>query len=112
MSSKMRFDALIYICNHVIANLPSVTLRMTFYRHCMRCEFGPDVRILAGFWLDCRNHLSIGENTIINQRCRLDARGGLVIGANVSISPEVHILSADHDVYATDLRGRRGRVVT
>ena len=66
---------------------------------------------LSGLWLDCRGHLAIGENSVINQRCRLDARGGLIIGANVSISPEVHILSADHDVSSIDFSGRTREVV-
>jgi maltose O-acetyltransferase len=100
------FDALLYVCNHVVANLPSGRLRIAFYRVCMQIDCGPRVCILAGLWLDCRGLLSIGENSVINQRCRLDARGGLVIGANVSISPEVHILTADHDMQAPDLAGR------
>jgi acetyltransferase-like isoleucine patch superfamily enzyme len=81
---------------------------------------GPGWPEVANFWtyhvqvnrsipdrfFDCRGHLAIGENSVINQRCRLDARGGLIIGANVSISPEVHILSADHDVSSIDFSGR------
>jgi maltose O-acetyltransferase len=77
----------------------------------MQIDCAPGVCILAGLWLDCRNHLSIGENSVINQRCRLDARGGLTIGSNVSISPEVHILTADHDIQAPDLRGRERPVM-
>ena len=53
----------------------------------------------------------IGENSVINQRCRLDARGFITIGENVSISPEVHIITADHDI-ATDDIGGRTRPVT
>lgn len=100
------FDALLYVCNIVIANVPSVRLRHLFYRRVMQVEMAPGSFIHSGLWLDCRRHLVIGENSVINQRCRLDARGTLTIGANVSISPEVHLITADHDIAADDLGGR------
>jgi acetyltransferase-like isoleucine patch superfamily enzyme len=102
----VRLDALLYICNLIVANLPSARLRHIFYRNVMQIEMGSNVHIFSGLWLDCRRHLQIGENTVINQRCRLDSRGGLKIGANVSISPEVHVLTADHDIQAPDCAGR------
>jgi maltose O-acetyltransferase len=40
----------------------------------------------------------IGARTIINRGCCLDARSGLRIGEDVSISPEVAILTTQHDV--------------
>lgn len=43
---------------------------------------------------------------MINQRCRLDNRGGITIGASVSISPEVHLNTADHDLKDPGFRGR------
>jgi acetyltransferase-like isoleucine patch superfamily enzyme len=103
---EVRLDALLYLCNFVIASLPSARLRHSFYRSVMQVELGKNAHVFSGLWLDCRRHLQIGENTVINQRCRLDARGGLKIGANVSISPEVHILTADHDIQTPECRGR------
>ncbi|KJY86189.1 hypothetical protein TW84_20365 [Vibrio neptunius] len=41
--------------------------------------------------------LQIGSGTVINPECRLDARGGLYIGENVSISREVFLLTLSHD---------------
>ena len=41
--------------------------------------------------------IEIGNNTIINRQCYLDGRMGLYIGDNVSISPEVYILTLQHD---------------
>jgi acetyltransferase-like isoleucine patch superfamily enzyme len=72
----------------------------------MQIQMDPTAHILGGLWLDGRRNLTIGKNSVINQKCRLDNRGGIFIGDEVSISPEVHILTADHDVYATDFRGR------
>jgi len=43
------------------------------------------------------NHITIGENSIINRQCYLDGRVGVEIGNNVSISPQVMVLSLTHD---------------
>jgi len=40
--------------------------------------------------------VKIGNNTIINRQCLLDGRGGLDIGANVSLSPEVALITSEH----------------
>jgi maltose O-acetyltransferase len=53
----------------------------------------------------------IGGGTQIGRDCLLDTRGGLRIGAQVSISPEVAILTADHDRDARDFPMRRRAVV-
>lgn len=49
-----------------------------------------------------RFDIRIGKNSVINRRCYLDGRGGLTIGDNVSISPEVHLITASHDAQSTD----------
>ena len=46
---------------------------------------------------DCTVHFSIGENSVINGKCRMDNKSRITIGSNVSISQEVMVLSADHD---------------
>ena len=51
-----------------------------------------------------RENISIGENTSINRRCYLDSRGGLKIGNNVSISPEVNLITAQHDMNSVDFK--------
>ena len=106
-----RFDALLYICNYIVAVFPSSRIRHLFYKRLMKIDMANSVHILSGTWLDTRGNLTIGENTVINQRCRLDNRGGIEIGANVSISPEVHIITADHDVQHPKCIGRVAKVV-
>lgn len=110
ISATIRFDALLYVCNRFVACLPSGRVRRYFYRHVMQLDLAHGVRILSGLWLDCRGKCRIGPNTVINQNCRLDNRGGIEIGANVSISPEVHILTADHDLASPDFSGRERSV--
>ena len=62
-------------------------------------------------WFYTRRGLRIGRNSVINERCRLDTRGGITIGDNVSVSPEVCILTADHDMRSRTAAGREREVV-
>jgi maltose O-acetyltransferase len=45
-----------------------------------------------------RSGISFGEHCYINRNCCIDIRGPLKIGAHVSISPDVTILTATHGV--------------
>ncbi len=62
--AAVRFDALLYICNIVVANLPSARLRKLFYQRVMQVEMGPGVFFHSGLWLDCRRQLVIGDNSV------------------------------------------------
>jgi acetyltransferase-like isoleucine patch superfamily enzyme len=93
-----------YLTNHVVAHVPSFTLRRLWYRHALGIHFGPKATVLLGahVWSfgphDIRRRgVAIGRNSRINRDCTLDIRSGLTIGDNVSISPEVMILGGSHD---------------
>ncbi len=60
---------------------------------------------------DCKNGFVMGDNSVINAKCRLDNRGNIIIGNNVSISQEVIILTADHDFNSPDFASRNKPVV-
>jgi acetyltransferase-like isoleucine patch superfamily enzyme len=93
-----------YLTNEVIAHVPSYRVRHAWYRRVLGVELGRG----AGIHLGCyvwffgpgavrrERRVVIGEHSRINRRCVLDARGTLRIGANVSVSPEVVILTAQH----------------
>jgi maltose O-acetyltransferase len=94
-----------YLTNEVVAHVPSFALRHWWYRKVL----GIDLAAGAGVHLGCyvwfygpgqvrRAGIRVGANARINRRCTLDVRGGLEIGANASISPEVCILTASHRV--------------
>ena len=102
----MRTGVKSYVANNVVAYVPSHRLRLAFYRAIIKAKIGTDTSILMRAWIDAVGKLQIGDHTVINQRCRLDNRGGLTIGNNVSISTGCTILTADHDVRATDFAYR------
>jgi len=94
-----------YLTNYVVAYVPSFVIRRLWYRRILGICVGHHVGVFLGTYVwtfgrsaNRRNGVRIGNNTRINRRCTLDMRCGLVIGDNVSISPEVMILGASHDV--------------
>jgi maltose O-acetyltransferase len=92
-----------YVTNHLVNRVPSYRLRHGWYRGVL----GLDLHHDAGIHLGCyvwfyglgqirRSGVRIGAKTRINRDCTLDVRGPLSIGDNVSISPEVAILTTQH----------------
>jgi maltose O-acetyltransferase len=102
---RVWLDGRLYLANRVIAGFPSHIVRLWFYRHVMKAEIGRGSSIFMDAWLDTPGGLKIGEGSTINQRCRLDTRGGLTIGNRVSISAEVCILTAAHDIRSRGFEG-------
>lgn len=99
-------DGLLYIANRIVARIPSHTIRLWFYRRVMKYTIGKGSYIFMDAWLDCKEGLSMGVNSVINRNCRLDTRGTISIADNVSISAEVAILTADHDPNDSHFAGR------
>src|SRR4051794_11574729 len=100
-----------YLTNHVVAHVPSFTLRRLWYRKALGIEIGPRAAVLLGAYIwfygpgeNRRRGVAIGRNSRINRNCTLDVRNGLTIGENVSISPEVMILGESHDYNDPDFR--------
>jgi acetyltransferase-like isoleucine patch superfamily enzyme len=79
---------------------------MAFYRRVMKYHIGQKSYIFLDCTFDCTVHFAMKNNSVINTKCRLDNKGGIFIGENVSISQEVMILSADHDLDSPAFIGR------
>ena len=105
-----KLDLLLYVCNRLVAWCPSHTFRLAFYRRLMGFKIGSRSYVFMGAFFYSSRNLTIGNNTVINQHCRLDPRGGLTIGDNVSISAEVILLTADHDPQSPHFAGRKGAI--
>lgn len=103
---RLRYEGLLYFTNRWLAHTPSHLIRLFFYRYCLGFDIGEGSYIFMEAWFDTIQHFTMGENSTINQKCRLDNRGGIIIGNNVSISAEVCILTADHDIQSSNFLGR------
>ncbi len=93
------------LTNDVVAWLPSFALRRLWYTRVLGARIGPGAGVFRGchVWFYGRRQvrnggLVIGARTRVNARCCLDTRGTLVIGDDVSISREVMILTATHEM--------------
>jgi acetyltransferase-like isoleucine patch superfamily enzyme len=93
----------LYLCNHIIANIPSHTIRLWYYRKIMGFKIGKRSSIFMGCKFDCAKGFILAENAVINGNCRIDPRGGVEIGSNVIISSDVQLITMDHD---TDIMGK------
>jgi len=89
-----------YLTNHVIAHVPSYTIRHAWYRKVLGIDLAPSALVHLGAYITFQSlretrriGARIGRNSRINRDSRLDLRGGLTIGENVSISAEVLILT-------------------
>ncbi|MEP0869897.1 acyltransferase [Trichocoleus desertorum AS-A10] len=102
---RIHFDGLLYIANRIVARIPSHWIRLAFYRSCLGFQIGIGSYIFMDAWFDSKKNFKMGMNSVVNQKCRLDNRGGITIGDNVSISSEVCILTADHDPQSKDFSG-------
>lgn len=106
-----KLDLFLYVCNRIVARVPSHTLRLLFYRKIMGFDIAAASYIFMDAWFDAEINFTMGPHSVINQRCRLDNRGGIIIGTNVSISAEVTILTADHDPQSSSFDGRLRPVI-
>lgn len=101
---------MLYISNYIIAFIPFYFIRNIYYKYILKIKLGKGSSIHMGVFIN-RNKIEIGENTAINRRCYLDGRGSIKIGDNVSISPEVHLITADHDIESTDFKFKSSFIV-
>ena len=93
-----------YLYNAFVTHLPFYSVRHLYLSLVLRIRLGKGAAVHMGCFITGRN-IVIGAGSVINRNCYLDGRGGIVIGENVSISPECYIVSLDHDpsspVFAT-----------
>lgn len=95
-----------YASNHWVNRVPSYGFRHSWYRSTLGVVLGEGSGVHLGcyIWFDGPGRLrrerllTIGDHSRINRNCCLDVRGGISIGNNVSISPEVAILTMAHGV--------------
>ena len=105
IETKRFLTALKYaVWSYFASLIPSYQLRSWYLTQILRYRISPTAAIHSGCWFS-GFHLSVGDHSVINRKCRLDARGGLSIGANVSISPECYVITASHDPHSPSFEG-------
>lgn len=86
-----------YVPNHIVNKIPFYFIRHFIYRNIYKLKLGKGSSIHLNCFFN-RFNIEIGTKTAINRKCYIDCRGGIKIGNNVSISPEVHLITAEHDI--------------
>lgn len=92
-----------YVLNHVVNRIPLVEPRMRAYA-ALGVQFD-DLRsanISLGVEMWAGHNLSMGRGSTIGQRCYVDARAGIRVEPDVSISREVCVLTAAHEPDSPD----------
>jgi putative colanic acid biosynthesis acetyltransferase WcaF len=86
-----------YVLNHVVNRIPFVSVRMRAYA-AMGVQFDDvaSTNISLGVEVENGRGLIVGPRSTIGQRCYLDARAGIRVDSDVSISREVAVLTATH----------------
>jgi acetyltransferase-like isoleucine patch superfamily enzyme len=114
----LRIRVLNYLTNHVVNRLPAYGVRRAWYSRVLGIEFGERAAVQLGCYVWFfgpgqvrRDGVRIGAYSRINRNCCLDARGPVHIADNVSISPEVMILTASHRIDDPQFRGETRPVV-
>lgn len=104
-------NLMLFLQNYLVTWIPSHTLRKLFLRLFMNLRIGEKSSTHMGLKLYTYGHITIGNHCVIDRNCALDGRGGIVIGNNVNISPEVMILTAYHNPDSEDFAGVEKSVI-
>ena len=85
------------ILNNILPCIPFWNIRRIYLRS-IGINVGKETFISKDTYFMSPRLFSIGDNSDINRECLLDARGGLIIGNNVSISHRVNIVTGSHKI--------------
>ena len=95
-AKRFSFACSLYFYNSFLTHFPSYSVRTFYLRKVIGIKIGKKTSIHMGCFF-AGKHVIIGNNTVVARNCHLDGRGGLIeIKDNVSIAPEVCILSMTH----------------
>lgn len=111
MLSRFLSEFRLYLCNEWMNAIPSHTIRRWYYRKVMGFKIEKNCAIFMHTTFGCAKGFTMGSDSIINSRCRIDQRGTIIIGKKVAIANEVNILTADHEFDSPDFTGRERPVV-
>lgn len=85
----------------MVTYIPSHSFRLFVYR-LVGMKIGPKSTLHIGCRFFDPTGITIGEGTIVGDRCFLDGRAKLSIGNHVDIASEVMIYNSEHDIDSDD----------
>lgn len=98
-----------YLYNAAITQIPSYDLRRWYLVKVLGYELHSTTSVHIGCFFT-GSKLKVGANSVINRNCYLDCRTDLIIGSNVSISPECYLMTAGHDPQSPLFSGKNRAV--
>jgi acetyltransferase-like isoleucine patch superfamily enzyme len=86
-----------YAMNHLVNRIPLVGARMHAYSALgVKFDEVSSAHISLGVEMWMGHRLAMGARSTIGQHCYIDARGGIRVDADVSLSREAAVLTATH----------------
>jgi maltose O-acetyltransferase len=86
-----------YVLNHLVNRIPLVGVRMRGYAAVgVQFDEVTSTNISLGVEIWNGRGLTVGRRSTIGQHCYIDARAGIRVDSDVSISREVAVLTATH----------------
>ena len=83
--------------NCFVNNIPLWIVRKLLYQ-LLGMKIGKGSRILMHCRVYSPRKIAIGNNTMINECCYLDGRGGIIIGSNVTIATYAKLITGSHNI--------------
>lgn len=99
--SEIKHELAYIILNYFVCYIPLWIIRKALYL-LFGMKIGKGTRILMGTKINYPKRISIGNNTIINEWCYVDGRGGINIGSNVTIANFSKLITGFHDIDSDD----------
>lgn len=106
-----------YLVNHIVNKVPFYCIRHIYYK-ILGIKIGKNSSIHMNVYIEGislkknkNKKLIIGKGTSIGRNSSLDVRGKIKIGDNVSISPEVKVITAQHDLQSVNFMDIDAEVV-
>lgn len=90
-------DILYVFTNYFVCNIPFWPVRKLIYQ-IRGLKIGKGSRILMKVVIVSPKGIRIGDNTIINEHCFIDGRGGVSIGSNVTIAVYSKLITGSHNI--------------
>ena len=94
---EIKFEIKFLFLNYFVSYFPIWIVRKFFY-YLFGMRIGKGSRLLVGVKVYEPEKIRIGRNTIVNDWCYLDGRGGITIGDNVTIATYSKLITGAHNI--------------